>query len=138
MQFIRVNNRYQTYFTTPDDQVSTNNAVRLIDAFIEKTDLQKSGFTGTIYKSEGRAPYAPVMLLKLFLYSYLNKIRSSRNIELQWLLPPWLVHLQSLKTLSSLDPGSRVYTSDGGKSRLHFSQNGFNNFQRGIQLIFER
>jgi len=94
MQFIQGNNRHQTYFTTPDEQVSADNAVRLIDAFIDKLDLQKLGFTGTVHKSEGRPPYAPGVLLKLYLYGYLNKIRSSRklekecsrNIELQWLL----------------------------------------------------
>jgi transposase len=94
MQFIQGNNRHQTYFTTPDDQVSADNAARLMDAFIDKLDLQKLGFTGTVHKSEGRPPYAPGVLLKLYLYGYLNKIRSSRklekecsrNIELQWLL----------------------------------------------------
>lgn len=94
MQFIQGTNRYQTFFSTPDDQVNADNAVRLMDAFIDKLDLQKLGFTGTVHKSEGRPPYAPGVLLKLYLYGYLNKIRSSRklekecsrNIELQWLL----------------------------------------------------
>jgi len=94
MQYIQGNNRHQTHFATLNDQVSSDNAVRLIDAFIEKLDLQKLGFTGTVHKSEGRPPYAPAVLLKLYLYGYLNKIRSSRklekecnrNIELQWLL----------------------------------------------------
>lgn len=94
MQFIQGNNRHQTYFITLDDQVSADNAVRLIDAFIDKLDLQKLGFSKTVQHSEGRPPYAPGVLLKLYLYGYLNKIRSSRkleressrNIELQWLL----------------------------------------------------
>ncbi len=43
MQFIQGNNRHQTYFTTPGYQVSAGNAVRLIDAFIEKLDLQQLG-----------------------------------------------------------------------------------------------
>jgi transposase len=94
MQFIQGNNRHQTYFTTTDDEVSSDNAVRLMDAFIDKLDLQKLGFINTVHKSEGRPPYAPAILLKLYLYGYLNKIRSSRklekecsrNIELQWLL----------------------------------------------------
>ena len=94
MQFIQGNNRHQTFFSTLEDQVAADNPVRLIDAFIDKLDLQKSGFTKTVHKSEGRPPYAPQVLLKLYLYGYLNKIRSShklerehsRNIELQWLL----------------------------------------------------
>ena len=94
MQFITGNNRHQTYFSTLEAQVAADNPVRLIDAFIDKLDLQKMGFTKTILKEQGRPPYAPGVLLKLYLYGYLNKIRSSRklekecsrNIELQWLL----------------------------------------------------
>ena len=94
MQFIQGQPRHQTYFATLEDQVATDNAVRLIDAFIDKLDVQKSGFQKTVHHSEGRPPYAPQVLLKLYLYGYLNKIRSSRklekecsrNIELQWLL----------------------------------------------------
>ena len=94
MQFIQGSNRYQTFFITLEEQVSTDNPVKLIDAFVDKLDLQELGFTNTVHKSEGRPPYAPGVLLKLYLYGYLNKIRSSRklqkeclrNIELQWLL----------------------------------------------------
>lgn len=94
MQFIPGQPRQQTYFATLEDQVSADNPVRLIDAFIDKLDLQQLGFQKTIHHSEGRPPYAPQVLLKLYLYGYLNKVRSSRkleressrNIELQWLL----------------------------------------------------
>ena len=94
MQFIQGSSRHQSYFATLDDQVSADNPVRLIDAFIDKLELEKLGFTKTVHKSEGRPPYAPAILLKLYLYGYLNKIRSSRklekecsrNTELQWLL----------------------------------------------------
>jgi transposase len=94
MQYIQGVNRHQSYFSTLDEQVAADNTVRLIDAFIEKLELQPLGFTGTVPKSEGRPPFAPQVLLKLYLYGYLNKIRSSRklekessrNIELQWLL----------------------------------------------------
>jgi len=94
MQFIQGQQRQQTYFSTLEDQVSSDNPVRLIDAFIDKLDLQQLGFTKTIHTSEGRPPFAPQVLLKLYLYGYLNKIRSSRklerecsrNVELQWLL----------------------------------------------------
>ena len=59
MQFILGNNRHQTYFSTLDDQVNTDNPVRLMDAFIDKLGLQKLGFSGTVHKSEGRPSYAP-------------------------------------------------------------------------------
>lgn len=93
MQFITGTNRHQSYFSTLEEQVSAHNAVRLIDAFIDKLDLQHLGFS-TTHKTEGRPAFAPALLLKLYLYGYLNKIRSSRklatecsrNIELQWLL----------------------------------------------------
>ena len=94
MQYISGQCRQQTYFATLDDQVSTDNPVRLIDAFVDRLDLESLGFQKTVHKSEGRPPYAPGVLLKLYLYGYLNKVRSSRklekesgrNIELQWLL----------------------------------------------------
>jgi len=94
MQYIQGNNRNQTYFSTLDGQLATDNPVRLTDAFVDKLDLQKLGFGRTVPKTDGRPPYAPQVLLKLYLYGYSNKIRSSRklekecgrNIELQWLL----------------------------------------------------
>ena len=94
MNYIPGSSRQQTYFATLDDQVSATNSVRLIDAFVDKLELSKLGFVNTVLKSEGRPPFEPTVLLKLYLYGYLNKIRSSRklqreccrNIELQWLL----------------------------------------------------
>jgi transposase len=94
MQFITGNDRHQSYFSSLEEQVGPDNAVRLMDAFVNKLELEKLGFGNTVHKSEGRPPYAPGVLLKLYLYGYLNKIRSSRklekecyrNIELQWLL----------------------------------------------------
>jgi transposase len=94
MEYIQGLNRHQSYFSTLEDQVSSDNSVRLIDVFVDKLNLQKLGFSKTIRKTEGRPPYSPQVLLKLYLYGYLNKLRSSRklekessrNIELQWLL----------------------------------------------------
>ena len=81
MQFIQGQQRQQIYFATLVDQVSADNPVRLIDAFIDKLDLLKLGFQKTVQQSEGRPAYAPGVLLKLYLYGYLNKIRSSRKLE---------------------------------------------------------
>ena len=52
-----------------------------MDAFIEKPDLQKFGFSKTVQHGEGRPPCAPAVLLKLYLYGYLNKVRSSCKLE---------------------------------------------------------
>jgi len=94
MQFIQGTNRHQTYFTALEQQVAANNPVRIIDVFVDKLDLQKLGLNNNVPKSEGRPPYAAQLLLKLYLYGYLNKIRSSRkleqecnrNVELRWLM----------------------------------------------------
>ena len=94
MQYIQGSSRQQSYFSTLENQVGADNPVRLIDSFVDKLDLQKLGFAKTVHSGEGRPGYAPAVLLKLYLYGYLNKIRSSRklekecsrNIELQWLL----------------------------------------------------
>ena len=81
MNFVTGTSRYQTYFATLDDQVAVDNPVRLVDAFVDKLQLQKLGFTNTAHKSQGRPPYEPAVLFKLYLYGYLNKIPSSRKLE---------------------------------------------------------
>jgi transposase len=77
-----------------DDYVGSDNPVRFIDAFVGKLDLAASGFVGVDAKATGRPGYAPADLLKLYIYGYLNRVRSSRrleaethrNIEVIWLL----------------------------------------------------
>ena len=76
-----------------DDFVSSENPVRVIDVFVDELDLSDLGFKGVVPKDTGRPNYHPAMLLKLYLYGYLNRIQSSRrlereanrNIELMWL-----------------------------------------------------
>ena len=77
-----------------DDYVGLDNPVRFIDAFVDGLDLAAAGFVGVDAKPTGRPGYAPADLLKLYIYGYLNRIRSSRrleaethrNIEVIWLL----------------------------------------------------
>ncbi len=77
-----------------DDYVGADNPVRFIDAFVDGLDLAALGFIGTVPKATGRPGYAPADLLKLYIYGYLNRVRSSRrletethrNIEVIWLL----------------------------------------------------
>ncbi|ADL50509.1 transposase [Clostridium cellulovorans] len=79
---------------TIDEYISDNNPVRVIDVFIENLDLEKAAFAKTNPFREGRPAYNPKDLLKLYIYGYFNKIRSSRklmiecrrNVELMWLL----------------------------------------------------
>ena len=77
-----------------DDYVTADNPVRFIEAFVDGLDLAALGFIGTVPKATGRPGYAPADLLKLYIYGYLNRVRSSRrleaethrNIEVIWLL----------------------------------------------------
>jgi len=65
-----------------DDFVSTENPVRVIDVFVDELDLNELGFKGVVPKDTGRPNYHPAMLLKLYLYGYLNRIQSSRRLEI--------------------------------------------------------
>ena len=77
-----------------EDYVSVENPVRFLDAFVQKLDLHALGFSKAKVAETGRPPYDPADLLKLYLYGYLHRIRSSRrleqethrNVELIWLL----------------------------------------------------
>ena len=77
-----------------DDYVDADNPVRFIDAFVDGLDLAAAGFARVAAKATGRPGYAPGDLLKLYIYGYLNRVRSSRrleheahrNIEVIWLL----------------------------------------------------
>jgi transposase len=77
-----------------DDYIAEDNPVRFIDAFVDSLDLQALGFERAVPRETGRPPYHPGDLLKLYVYGYLNRIRSSRklereanrNVEVMWLL----------------------------------------------------
>lgn len=76
-----------------DDFVGEENPVRVVDAFVNELDLQALGFEGMKPASTGRPSYHPAVLLKIYIYGYLNRIQSSRrlerecqrNLELMWL-----------------------------------------------------
>jgi transposase len=77
-----------------DDYVEADNSVRFIDVFVDGLDLAAAGFGRVEAKATGRPGYAPGDLLKLYIYGYLNRVRSSRrlerecrcNVEVIWLL----------------------------------------------------
>jgi transposase len=94
-RFIEGENRQQsTLFPERlDDYVAEDNAVRVVDAFVEKLDLLSLGFDGVEPSATGRPAYHPAVLLKLYIYGYLNSLQSGRrleqeaqrNVELMWL-----------------------------------------------------
>ena len=96
MFFIHGENRNQ-FILLPecvDDFIDENNPARVIDAYINSLDLEGLGFDRTQPNETGRPPYNPKDLLKLYVYGYMNRIRSSRrletetkrNLEVIWLL----------------------------------------------------
>jgi transposase len=76
-----------------EDWIDEDNPVRVIDAFVEKLDLSGLGFDGVAPEATGRPSYHPAVLLKLYIYGYLNRVQSSRrlerealrNVEVMWL-----------------------------------------------------
>ena len=78
---------------TLEDFVAEDNPVRVIEAFVEALDLGDLGFGGVDPKATGRPAYHPSVLLKLYIYGYLNRVQSSRrlereagrNVEVMWL-----------------------------------------------------
>ncbi|MBC2688846.1 MULTISPECIES: IS1182 family transposase [Pseudomonas] len=76
-----------------DDYVSDTNPVRVVDVFVDELNLVSLGFDGAIPADTGRPAYHPAILLKIYIYGYLNRIQSSRrlereaqrNVELMWL-----------------------------------------------------
>lgn len=95
MKFITGKNRQQMEFYTQclDDTIDQDNEIRLIDLFVNSLKLADYGFNMDFIEN-GRPAYHPADLLKLFIYGYLNRMRSSRvlekecirNIELMWLV----------------------------------------------------
>src|SRR6201981_3563583 len=77
-----------------EDWIGEDNPVRVIDVFVDELDLAELGFSGIEPEATGRPSYHPSMLLKLYLYGYLNRVQSSRrlerealrNVEVMWLL----------------------------------------------------
>jgi transposase len=77
-----------------EDWIDENNPVQVIDVFVDELDLAELGFDGVAPEATGRPSYHPAVLLKLYIYGYLNRVQSSRrlerealrNVEMMWLL----------------------------------------------------
>lgn len=96
MPYIEGENRNQlTLFPESiNDYITEDNVVRVIDVYVDQIDVVAYKFTFAHCPNIGRPPYSPQVMLKLYIYGYLNRIRSSRrleheakrNVELMWLL----------------------------------------------------
>lgn len=150
MQHIHGISRSQLLFSSLEDCISKNNPVRFIDAFAENIDLQSLGFGLQLLKKEGRPSFDTCVFLKIYLYGYLNGLRSSRklerecgrNTELQWLLCGLVPNYHSISDFRKDNPTGlkklfKVFVSflrdadliagetiaiDGTKSRAHNSK----------------
>lgn len=133
-----------------EDKITADNPIRFIDAFVNTIDLQKIGFSTRVLKAEGRPSFDTKVFLKIYLYGYLNGIRSSRrlekecfrNIELQWLLEAICPNYHSIADFRKENPkalkklfklfvlflkdadliSGDIIAIDGTKSRAHNSK----------------
>ena len=136
--------------TSLESSVSTDNPIRFIDAFVENINLKALGFEVQTLKSEGRPSFDTKIFLKLYLYGYLNGLRSSRklekecirNTEIQWLLCGLVPNYHSISDFRMQNPKGlkklfKLFVSflkdadliagetiaiDGTKSRAHNSK----------------
>lgn len=118
MSHRRGNSRYQFgLFATPlDELIGEDNPVRAIDALVDSLDLAALGFGQTKTKERGAPPYDPAILLKIYLYGYFNRIRSSRkletechrNIEMMWLTDCQKPSYHTIASFRSADPHRRA------------------------------
>ena len=150
MQHITGIPRNQMVFSSLEDTILPENPVRFIDAFVEALSLHTLGFSIQTLKAEGRPSFDTKVFLKIYLYGYLNGLRSSRklekecqrNTELQWLLCGIIPNYHSISDFRKQNPtglkklfklfvsflkdadliSGEVIAIDGTKSRAHNSK----------------
>jgi transposase len=150
MQYISGISRHQMRISSLEDTVSPDNPVRFIDAFVSFLDLSKLGFSVQTLNKEGRPSYNSTVFIKIYLYGYLNGLRSSRklekecyrNIEMQWLLEDIRPNYHSISDFRKINSlalknlfklyvvflkdadliGCETIAIDGTKSRAHNSK----------------
>ena len=150
MQHITGISRNQMTIASLEDTISLDNPIRFIDAFVEHLELKALGFEVQTLKTEGRPSFDTKIFLKLYLYGYLNGLRSSRklekecirNTEVQWLLCGLVPNYHSISDFRKHNPigikklfklfvsflkdsdliAGETIAIDGTKSRAHNSK----------------
>ena len=106
MHHIQGNNRNQIKMISLEQMVDSESMVRIIDAFVDMLNLEQFGFSYFKLNKEGRPPYHPSTMMKIYLYGYQNSIRSCRKLETACktnIEMIWLVHEQkpNFKTIAN-------------------------------------
>ena len=104
MKHIHGQNRDQIRMISLNQMVEKESMVRVIDAFVDMLDLEQFGFNYFKLNKEGRPPFHPSTLMKLYLYGYQNSIRTCRklekacktNIEIMWLINEQQPHYKTI------------------------------------------
>jgi transposase len=114
MSYIRGQSRTQTtlFPEAVEDLIPVDHPVRVIDAFVNQLPLAELGFDKAVAAATGRPPYDPADLLKLYIYGYLSRARSTRrleqesrrNVEVMWLLNRLTPDFKTLADFRRLNP----------------------------------
>jgi len=96
--------RHQIQMLALDDFVAKDSMARVIDAFVDTLDFEKFEFSYFKLNKEGRPPFHPSVMMKIFLYGYQNSIRSCRklehackvNVEMMWLTQGRTPHFKTI------------------------------------------
>lgn len=126
MDYIKGQSRMQTTMLPDciDDLIDHDNPVRVIDAFVDGLDMTQAGFAKANLNETGRPPYDPRDLLKLYIYGYFNRIRSSRR-----LMAECMRNIELFFLLNRLTPDFRTI-ADFRKNNANALRNAFRAFVR--------
>jgi len=111
--------QYGLFATPLEDMIAPDNTVRVVDAFVDSLDLEKLGFRAVRPQNRGASSFGPNILLKIYFYGYLNRVRSSRrleaecrrNVELMWLTErqtPSYHTISTFRTLQEKDTEGKI------------------------------
>ena len=114
MVHIQGNNRNQIRMLSLEQMVEATSMVRIIDAFIDMLDMEKFDFNYFKLNKEGRPPYHPSTMMKLYLYGYQNSLRTCRklekacktNVEIMWLINEQKPHYKTIANFRKDNPKS--------------------------------
>jgi len=111
--------QYGLFATPLEDIIAPDNPVRVVDAFVDSLDMEALGFRAVRPQTRGASSFGPDILLKIYFYGYLNRVRSSRrleaecrrNVELMWLTErqtPSYHTISTFRTLQEKDTEGKI------------------------------